>query len=45
MKAAREMLVGLGGPALMTAAIIAHLERLLTEGMPEIRLSSPSPEA
>ena len=38
MKAAQEMLLGLGVPAHMTTATIAHLERLLTEGMPDVSL-------
>ena len=36
MRAAHELLVGLGVPAPMTMATIAHLERLLAEGMPDI---------
>ena len=34
MTAARELLVESGSPALMTTATIAHLERLIAEGMP-----------
>jgi 3-hydroxyisobutyrate dehydrogenase-like beta-hydroxyacid dehydrogenase len=38
MRAARESLAGLGVPAVMTTATIANLERLLAEGMPDIRV-------
>jgi 3-hydroxyisobutyrate dehydrogenase-like beta-hydroxyacid dehydrogenase len=36
MRAAHELLVGLGLSAPMTIATLAHLERLLAEGMPDI---------
>lgn len=38
MKAAQELLVELGLPAHMTTATIAHLERLIARGMPDISL-------
>jgi 3-hydroxyisobutyrate dehydrogenase-like beta-hydroxyacid dehydrogenase len=38
MKAAQELLVGLGVPAHMTTATIAHLERLIGQGTPYISL-------
>lgn len=38
MKAAGELLVELGVPADMTAATISHLQRLSSEGMPDISI-------
>jgi 3-hydroxyisobutyrate dehydrogenase-like beta-hydroxyacid dehydrogenase len=38
MTAARELLLDLGSPAVMTSATIAHLERLVAEGMPGLSI-------
>lgn len=38
MKAAQELLVELGMPAYMTTATMAHLERLIGQGLPDISL-------
>jgi 3-hydroxyisobutyrate dehydrogenase-like beta-hydroxyacid dehydrogenase len=44
MEAARELLVELGIPPLMTTATITHLRRLVAEGMPQVhRQSSINP--